>query len=61
MAQDPQRTPPRQPGAGQAVLEPATTIGGRGLTIIDTAMDQVEVNATVEGTQIVMRQRVGEP
>ncbi len=34
---------------------------GRGLTIIDTAMDQVEVNATDAGTQIVMRKRLGEP
>jgi anti-sigma regulatory factor (Ser/Thr protein kinase) len=28
---------------------------GRGLTIIETAMDEVEVNSTPEGTEIVMR------
>jgi anti-sigma regulatory factor (Ser/Thr protein kinase) len=28
---------------------------GRGLTVIETAMDEVEVNSTPEGTEIVMR------
>jgi anti-sigma regulatory factor (Ser/Thr protein kinase) len=32
---------------------------GRGLTIIETAMDDVEVNTTTEGTEIVMRRRLG--
>ncbi len=31
---------------------------GRGLTIIETAMDGVEVNATTDGTAIVMRRRL---
>ena len=31
---------------------------GRGLTIIETAMDDVEVNATAVGTEIVMRRRI---
>ena len=32
---------------------------GRGLTIIETAMDKVDVNATEGGTEIVMRRRIG--
>jgi anti-sigma regulatory factor (Ser/Thr protein kinase) len=31
---------------------------GRGLTIIETAMDGVEVNTTAEGTELVMRRRL---
>ncbi|MDQ6816019.1 MAG: SpoIIE family protein phosphatase [Actinomycetota bacterium] len=34
---------------------------GRGLTIINTAMDHVEVNATSTGTEILMRRRLGAP
>jgi anti-sigma regulatory factor (Ser/Thr protein kinase) len=32
---------------------------GRGLTIIETAMDAVDVNTTANGTEIVMRRRIG--
>jgi anti-sigma regulatory factor (Ser/Thr protein kinase)/putative methionine-R-sulfoxide reductase with GAF domain len=32
---------------------------GRGLTIIETAMDDVEVKSTTQGTEIVMRRRLG--
>ena len=31
---------------------------GRGLTIIETAMDEVEVNPTTDGTELVMRRRL---
>jgi anti-sigma regulatory factor (Ser/Thr protein kinase)/putative methionine-R-sulfoxide reductase with GAF domain len=33
---------------------------GRGLTIIETVMDEVEVNPTEQGTEIVMRRRLAE-
>ena len=32
---------------------------GRGLTVIETAMDEVEVNPTGDGTEVVMRRRLG--
>src|SRR5207248_6511254 len=34
---------------------------GRGLTIIQTAMDAVEVNASDDGTEVLMRRRLPPP